>query len=561
MKKRMKRILIMTFGLLLTFGVGIGAMFLFDSHTRSTVLATPNGSISQLQLGDEISKMPINNLTEEDWDYIFTLGKAYMTKSPKATDEEIEEYIRSEIIVLSIEIQTSNSTKGYTMFGKTLTNDEFWLFFWHPIIGSKSFADSLLAKAKTDYFYGDPYAWQTNGDAFRHGYWNALMVRSIGAYWAEQFATAHESEETNLLDKEMDLTNNAIGRTDGTHFGHMTKDQMAYQIVTRVSAGHYVRIVNNNLVQTNSEHLKPQFSPSIVVVTNPQQLTNIRNNPYGYYVLGSSINLSGQWTPIPNFYGVLDGNGYTVSGMNITTIRQRQMAFVGMNYGQICNLVLTNVNIHHGAHHTTEWTNVAGIVGENMPSRSIINCTVRGTIEINRYYGTTGGIVGWNYGRVEGCTFGGPGAVSTIIGNGDLGGIAGTNHSGGVVSWCSTSNAKIRHYLTKANRSTGGIVGYNDAATILDCNVSNSTIENFGQNYSAAPPMGIIVGEIRNNSTVADFWRSNVTFSPGSLSGNTPTTTSAGSGNRVNFGSSIYHHSSQWQWCGRIHGANDISVW
>ncbi|MEQ4568184.1 hypothetical protein [Paenarthrobacter sp. CAP02] len=46
-------------------------------------------------------------------------------------------------------------------------------------------------------------------DAFRHAYWNALMVKEFGAEWAEDYATAHEQLPGNPAPREaMDLYNN-----------------------------------------------------------------------------------------------------------------------------------------------------------------------------------------------------------------------------------------------------------------------------------------------------------------------------------------------------------------
>ena len=38
-----------------------------------------------------------------------------------------------------------------------------------------------------------------------------------------------------------------------------------------------------------------------------------------YVTLGSDIELSGEFTPIPVFGGVFDGAGHTISGLNITS--------------------------------------------------------------------------------------------------------------------------------------------------------------------------------------------------------------------------------------------------
>jgi len=57
------------------------------------------------------------------------------------------------------------------------------------------------------------------GDAFRHAYFNAKNVISIGIYYAQALATAHENRPPNYQyeykEVEMDLFNNQAGRTIG----------------------------------------------------------------------------------------------------------------------------------------------------------------------------------------------------------------------------------------------------------------------------------------------------------------------------------------------------------
>jgi len=57
------------------------------------------------------------------------------------------------------------------------------------------------------------------GDAFRHAYFNALNVVSIGKYYAEKLSTAHENKPYKYAyeykEKNMDLFNNNTGRNYG----------------------------------------------------------------------------------------------------------------------------------------------------------------------------------------------------------------------------------------------------------------------------------------------------------------------------------------------------------
>jgi len=48
------------------------------------------------------------------------------------------------------------------------------------------------------------------------------------------------------------------------------------------------------------------------LISTPQQLDDIRNNLSGIYELSNDIDMSswGNWTPIDDFSGSLDGKGY-----------------------------------------------------------------------------------------------------------------------------------------------------------------------------------------------------------------------------------------------------------
>lgn len=92
-----------------------------------------------------------------------------------------------------------------------LTWEEFKLCSAHPIKCNKTkgYADDALAEAGRQFADG---AYLGRADAFRHAFWNALMVSGIDYGWAVDFATAHESETPAGNDKTMDLRNNATGR-------------------------------------------------------------------------------------------------------------------------------------------------------------------------------------------------------------------------------------------------------------------------------------------------------------------------------------------------------------
>ena len=77
-------------------------------------------------------------------------------------------------------------------------------------------------------------------------------------------------------------------------------------------------------------------------IYNIADLDGIRNDPSGNYILMNDIDMtedtkkggdwdSGMgWTPIEEFSGVLDGNGYQIIGMNIYTEGTSGQMYIGL---------------------------------------------------------------------------------------------------------------------------------------------------------------------------------------------------------------------------------------
>jgi hypothetical protein len=70
----------------------------------------------------------------------------------------------------------------------------------------------------------------------------------------------------------------------------------------------------------NGKFLAPiqQHSGISTPISNREELENIKNDVSGKYHLVEDIDLSGaEWIPIPNFSGMLYGQGHIVSGMTV----------------------------------------------------------------------------------------------------------------------------------------------------------------------------------------------------------------------------------------------------
>ena len=217
------------------------------------------------------------------------------------------------------------------------------------------------------------------------------------------------------------------------------------------------------------------------------------------------------WTPIPEFRGTFDGNGHTVSGLEIETFTSGNFGLFAQNFGTIRNLnISATVSVRAGGATVGIAAGVNHGVIENVTvlQGSVINNIPRDNFH---FQSRAGGIAGFNAasGIIRHCR-----NRANIFNQAVAGGIAGTN-SGGVNQ--NTNNGEI-HYtdFNGVNGSCGGIVGiqtgtnstmfsnHNHADLRYTGPVSNSTI--------LQPMIGVILGRRQGGQTGG-----NLTFNPGSV--------------------------------------------
>lgn len=175
----------------------------------------------------------------------------------EGNNEEVTDTYIKKLIVEKIENKISNPSRtkrSYSIFGRKVTGEELALVSAFPKFALKAFDDAKTAEAETSRRYQSSTRHLGNGDAFRHTYWNGLMVYSIGEGHAEAFANAHESETPDGADKTMDLNNNAVGRRLGTYTN--TKSELLSEVIRYCDNGWLHRIVNGELADTDSSGKK-----------------------------------------------------------------------------------------------------------------------------------------------------------------------------------------------------------------------------------------------------------------------------------------------------------------
>lgn len=211
------------------------------------------------------------------------------------------------------------------------------------------------------------------------------------------------------------------------------------------------------------------------------------------------------WTPIGSnpdsatlrFNGIFDGTGRTISNLNVnTTVDGVPAGLFGAVSGTVKNFTIENATINSVNVQTNRSTGVA--VGVGYPSAKIENVTVKyATVNAFRQ---VGGIVGYLYGTVSGCTVDGliiEAPLDSTGDNGDkVGGIAG--FMGGDSGIC--FNNTVTNANIKAYRDVGGILGiiYKGSIDTFKYNtVTDSSVEGTkGENANA----GAIVGRYDGTS-------------------------------------------------------------
>ena len=195
-----------------------------------------------------------------------------------------------------------------------------------------------------------------------------------------------------------------------------------------------------------------------------------------FFKLGDNIaydkNTENNFTPIGNnncgFYGTFDGDGNTISGININSGAQYQGIF-GLVDGTVKNLVVSNCSI--AGYHTT------GVIAGEIRDGTIENCRVENNVTLsgNMY---VGGIVSFSdKGTIKGCT-----SAATITGTKSggtnakyLGGIVGAAKSTSPLGTSTLTDNIFTGTITgNLKEYIGAIVGQNNSGSLTN-NVYTST--------------------------------------------------------------------------------------
>lgn len=214
----------------------------------------------------------------------------------------------------------------------------------------------------------------------------------------------------------------------------------------------------------------------LITISSAAELAEMQSILSGNFILTGDIDLSSvpNWAPVGSlsnpFTGTLNGNGYTIANLSLTTPSSDAGLFGYMVApALISNVHLKNVNIQGG----TSGDGVGGLVGEK-GGGTVSRCSVSGTVtgpervgglvgnnrsgDISECYSTAtvtatsqiaGGLVSSNWGIISDCY-----AKCTVNSPNFVGGLLGKSESGNIVANCYSSGT-----VTSTTVNKGGLVG------------------------------------------------------------------------------------------------------
>lgn len=258
-------------------------------------------------------------------------------------------------------------------------------------------------------------------------------------------------------------------------------------------------------------------------ITTAKQLQDINNDLSGCYVLTADIDLAQvDFAPIGgdaetgSFSGVFDGNGHTISNLNV--FAGKYAGLFGCNEGVIKNVVLKDVNVYGSRY-------VGGVVAENTSYGTVSACTVQsgnvrsdGSVsEIN-----IGGICGINNGCFQSEFMNGADVTaqtnSTSI---CIGGIIGWNILSENLTINATNTGNIYSSVRNKDLSSyaGGLIGYESGSSYTLTITNSRNIGDVSSSTSATwTRAGGLVGYCGSNIAVTNSCNSGDISSSSNLS-------------------------------------------
>jgi len=144
----------------------------------------------------------------------------------------------------------------------------------------------------------------------------------------------------------------------------------------------------NGMSRTYTVNVTTADYSDYTVISTAEQFNAIRNNPSGKYLLANDITLSGTFSPIANFTGVLDGGFHSINGLKVN-ISSSSNVTAGLF--KACSGTVKNLSVYGSVTvKTTANAYVGGIAGSG--SAKFIDCYSHIDITVNAKSAYVGGI-------------------------------------------------------------------------------------------------------------------------------------------------------------------------
>lgn len=240
--------------------------------------------------------------------------------------------------------------------------------------------------------------------------------------------------------------------------------------------------------------------------------------------LMANIDLKNEpWTPINNFYGTFDGNGYTISNLNVTADNAGLFGISADN--SEIKAHVKDLTIEHA---TVTGTKSAGAIFGWLKIGSLTNCHVTGLVKIEGNK-NVGGLVGYTYASISNCSVEAEtGSYVKGVYNKDGDDTEGDN-VGGLIGWSgegsstgpvayTTTDVKVTGVDVAGTRKVGGVVGYLSYGTGVDKAYFSGTVtcnandESYIAKEAHRLAVGGIVGETHSYSGVKNSTIENSTI-------------------------------------------------
>lgn len=270
-----------------------------------------------------------------------------------------------------------------------------------------------------------------------------------------------------FLNLDNSIYSNATWTSSNESVANVTGNNIIYSYLngTTTLTG---KFLNGQIVTVNlTVNLTGQFSGGFGSFDKPyeiisyEQLRNISSDLGSGYILKNDItSLDESWIPLGDntdtFVGMIDGNGYKISGLSIT----KEHVFVGLvggNNGMLKNISLENI------YYKNNTAYIGGLVGVNYQNGIIDGAYISGLIYSNQ---NAGGAACENYGKISNVIV----ATNIIGAKGSIGGVCQSNFE-------EIRNCVVLGALKASN--VGNIVAVSNSTNIYNCyylrtNVSNT---------------------------------------------------------------------------------------